>query len=119
MSDCAEHPADFEVSTWSEVTCATCEEQDYDGEQPSVSCFYGDIESTPTPSAGSGSGEDDYSGDDSVVSPSPTSVGSEDNYSGDASVVSPSPISVGSEDDDSEGMNIMVCTRGFHMFRWR
>lgn len=107
VSDCAEHPADIKVSTWSEVTCATCDEQDYNGEQPSVSCFDGDIESTPTPSTGTGTGSDSEGRDEGEDG--------DDDY-GDESLVSPVPSSVGSEDDDDEGMNIMVIIvyEGFH-----
>lgn len=42
MADCAEHPADIKVTTWSEVTCEGCSELTYSGDQPAVSCSYGD-----------------------------------------------------------------------------
>ncbi|CAM9805739.1 unnamed protein product, partial [Laminaria digitata] len=47
VSDCAQHPADIKVSTWTQVTCATCAEQTYSGNMPKVECF---VAGAPSPS---------------------------------------------------------------------
>ena len=61
----AGHPADIKVTAWSEVTCADCAEQSYNGATPVVGCSgeeAGTGAGTPSPSsagAGVGVGDDD------------------------------------------------------------
>lgn len=81
----AVHPADIKVTVWSEVTCAECAEQSYNGATPVVACAGDEAgASTPPPSSGGvgvGSGDDDKdddggNGNGDVVAPTapPTTV---------------------------------------------
>ncbi|CAM9794205.1 unnamed protein product [Ascophyllum nodosum] len=110
VGDCAEHPADIKVTTWSNKTCATCDEEVYTGAQPEISCFEDGstvgVTSTTTSSSsigdgsgsgsGSGTGEGGGSGDESSATPVPTPVGDED------AVASPE-AAVDDDDDDDDG----------------
>lgn len=58
VSDCAQHPADIKVNTWTQVTCADCSEQTYNGDMPEVECFIPPA-STPSPSPPSPSSPSD------------------------------------------------------------
>lgn len=79
VADCAEHPADIKVTSWKEITCATCGEQTFGDTDPAIVCYYGEVGETESGS-GSGSGGDDEGSDDdggngAVESPSPSAAG--------------------------------------------
>lgn len=63
VSPSAGHPADIKVTVWSEITCAECTEQAYNGAVPVVACASDEEGAvTPSPSSagvGVGVGDDD------------------------------------------------------------
>lgn len=69
VSDCAEHPADIQVTSWSEVTCAGCQEQPYNSGAPTVACA-SDDQSYSSAS----SGEADDGGVVATQTPAPTAA---------------------------------------------
>lgn len=86
VADCAEHPADIKVTTWSQVSCAECEEEAFNGATPVVVCPADDSSTTSSTSTGEtddggvGGADDDGSvGDGGVVGEEqtapPTTVG--------------------------------------------
>lgn len=96
MSDCAEHPADIQVATWSEVTCAGCQEQSYNGVVPTVACA-SDDESYSTASSGSGGGDDVASQTPAPTTASTPVVGGGDDVAAQTPVPTASPPVVDGE----------------------
>ena len=105
VSDCAQHPADIKVSTWSEITCDGCSEQSYSGDMPEVQCFTGG-EPSPSPAAAEASPSPSSP-------PSVTEPGGDDDASGSGIESSSSGAPVDGEDDGPPYM----CGSGLHTNR--
>ncbi|CAM9706660.1 unnamed protein product [Scytosiphon promiscuus] len=68
VADCAEHPADIRVTTWSQVSCAECDEEAFNGSTPAVVCPGDDSSSTSSTSAEQTDGDGGYGTDDDTAS---------------------------------------------------